>query len=142
MKTCTRCKNDFEIEEFKVINQKTQKRTSLCKTCKKEYDNEYYANNKHKLNKNENAQNIRNRNLQYSVDYLKANPCCDCGEKDFIVLEFDHKENKTLNVSDMVRLCFSLEKIKEEISKCDVVCRNCHKRRTAKQFGYYKNIDV
>lgn len=142
MKTCTRCKGNFEIEEFKIINQKTQKRSSLCQNCKKEYDNEYYANNKYKLNKKENTQNIRNRNLQYSVDYLKVHPCMDCGEKDFIVLEFDHKENKFFNVSDMVRLSYSLKKIKEEMLKCDVVCRNCHKRRTAKQFNYYKNIDV
>ena len=28
--------------------------------------------------------------------------------------------------------------LKQEIAKCEVVCANCHRRRTAKQFGWYR----
>ena len=143
MKQCTRCEHDFEIDEFPIVNKKTGKRSALCSECKKAYDREHYAKHKDTRveRKREVSRNQRTRNLQFVIDYLKKHPCKDCGEDDFIVLEFDHKGDKEHNVSDMVRYGFSLENIQKEIDKCDVVCRNCHKRRTAKQFGYYRNIE-
>ena len=31
----------------------------------------------------------------------------------------------------------SKEAILEEIAKCDLICANCHRIRTAKQLGWY-----
>lgn len=142
MKNCTRCEAPFEQEEFPVINSKTGKRSSMCSECKREYDREHYAKHKERRipMKKVNSQTLRNRNLRYIVDYLMKNPCVDCGEKDFVVLEFDHQGNKSGNISNM-KNHNSLQVIKDEIAKCDVVCANCHRRRTAKQFGYYKSIE-
>lgn len=46
------------------------------------------------------------------------------------VLEFDHvdPETKRFNVGD-ASSAPSLEALKEEIEKCDLVCSNCHKIR-------------
>ena len=41
----------------------------------------------------------------------------------------------------MVKGYYSIKSIMNEIKKCDVVCANCHRRRTAKQFEYYLNIN-
>ena len=80
---------------------------------------------------------IRERNSKYIRSYLENNCCVDCGEKDPIVLEFDHKGDKRYNISDMTT--FSIEILQEEIDKCEIRCANCHRRKTAKQLGWYNN---
>lgn len=60
----------------------------------------------------------------------------DCGEKDPVVLEFDHIDPaaKSFEIGNMTRIGWGLERLLAEAEKCDVVCANCHRRRTAKQF--------
>jgi hypothetical protein len=75
----------------------------------------------------------------FITEYLAANPCVDCGEADPVVLEFDHVRGQKRKVmSTLVAEGYSLKAIKEEIAKCDVVCANCHRRRTAHRGNFYK----
>lgn len=70
---------------------------------------------------------------------LEQTPCVDCGEADPLVLEFDHVRGaKIADISRLVSRGASWAEIVVEMEKCDVVCRNCHARRTAKQFGWHK----
>jgi hypothetical protein len=48
-----------------------------------------------------------------------------------LVLEFDHLRDKRAFISVMVCRGDAWSAILEEIKKCDVVCANCHRRRTA-----------
>lgn len=76
---------------------------------------------------------IRNRNKQYLLEYLQKHPCIMCGESDPVVLEFDHIDSSTKlqDVSAMAtKMHFSLKRIIEEIAKCQVLCCNCHRRKT------------
>lgn len=74
---------------------------------------------------------------QYSKDYLSKHPCVDCGEDDIIVLEYDHvRGKKRSTLSRMIQNNCSLATVKKEIAKCDVRCANCHRRKTAKEWGY------
>ena len=75
------------------------------------------------------------------VKYLQEHPCIDCGEKDIIVLEFDHRHGME-KVGDVAKMVFSYswERILLEIEKCDVRCANCHRRRTASSRGYFKTL--
>jgi hypothetical protein len=84
----------------------------------------------------------RIRNTQYVWDYLREHPCIVCGESDPVVLDFDHRDSghKRGNICDMSRCSLGLETIKEEIGKCDILCANCHRRRTAEQQDWYKNL--
>jgi hypothetical protein len=59
-----------------------------------------------------------------------ASGCVDCGEKNHIVLDFDHIRDKKYNVSRMIHDGFSWKAIMREIQKCEVVCANCHRIRT------------
>lgn len=76
------------------------------------------------------------------LDYLLKNPCVDCGEKDVVVLDFDHRDpgEKSFAVSDAIRRGYSMRRVLAEVRKCDVRCANCHRRRTARQFGWWSEI--
>lgn len=136
MKVCPVChRNDVDFSKNK--NRKDGFQVQ-CKDCKSKIDAQHYSENKKKQFSRVKKRRIKLR--QKIFDYLKEHPCVDCGEKDPIVLEFDHLYNKKMNVSKMVHNGFSLENIMFEISKCEVCCSNCHARRTANQFGWYKDL--
>src|ERR1044072_1428607 len=70
----------------------------------------------------------------------KAFPCMDCGVSyPTFVMDFDHRpgEEKKGNIGDMMAGGIPWEKILEEIEKCDLVCANCHRFRTARRLGVY-----
>lgn len=78
-------------------------------------------------------------NLQYCQEHLDSHSCVDCGEKDIVVLQFDHVRGKKRgNVSSLARAGHPLSVIQKEIAKCEIRCANCHVRKTAKEQGWYK----
>lgn len=71
------------------------------------------------------------RNANFLREYRMTHPCVDCGESDWVVLEFDHVRGvKFKDVGLLSGRGASLAVIKEEIAKCDVRCANCHRRVT------------
>jgi hypothetical protein len=70
------------------------------------------------------------------LEYLSTRACLDCGERDTRVLEFDHVGEKTAAVGALVGLATRVDLIEAEIQNCEVVCCNCHRRRT------YRRRDV
>ena len=138
VKVCIKCGQEKALDGFYRRGKKHQ---GTCKTCVLAYQRHLYATSEKRrgdINR-ANAEVIqRNREAVYA--YLAEHPCVDCGEKDTVVLEFDHRDDapKTDTISAMVRRAFSLTTIMKEISKCDVRCANCHRRRTAIQFGWWK----
>ena len=112
-----------------------------CKACRKDYDREYHKSRwESGIKQKEIAARVE-RNHQVIRDWVLAHPCVDCGETDPIVLEFDHQGDKRANVSEMVRWA-SVETLQEEFDKCEVVCANCHRRRTSEAFGWWVDTRV
>jgi uncharacterized membrane protein YidH (DUF202 family) len=70
------------------------------------------------------------------MELLRGNPCADCGEPDVVVLEFDHVAGKHKEVSALVSAGVPLARLEAELARCDVVCVNCHRRRTAARAGW------
>lgn len=62
---------------------------------------------------------------------LKHNPCADCGDIfPAPAMDFDHIDSETkYNVASE----FSPENLVKEVSKCQLVCANCHRIRTWKR---------
>ena len=77
---------------------------------------------------------------KYLFAILEKAKCADCETKNIIVLEFDHREpkKKKHNISSIMRNVLSMKILKEELKKCDIVCANCHRVRTATQFGNWR----
>lgn len=111
-----------------------------CKTCNKEHQKKWYSkNNKTQYERVTNGkEKYKKQNREFIIEYLKNNPCCICGENDIVVLDFDHLQDKKYDVSKLIYLTSSLETIKKEIEKCQILCANCHRRKTAKERNYYK----
>lgn len=86
----------------------------------------------------ENRQRTRDRHAKRTefVNRLKMKPCADCGvQYNPWVMQFDHvRGDKVTCVSRMRQLSFSIDEIKAEVAKCEVVCSNCHHERTHKRY--------
>lgn len=124
-KICSKC------QQLKLHRMRGKYPHSYCPDCQKEYTNQHYADNKEKR-KAQIRQSTKDRAQRYysRVNEIKSSVgCTDCGEKDPIVLDFDHLGDKTENVSKMI-YGSSWRAIETEIQKCEVVCANCHRKRT------------
>lgn len=141
MKVCTKCGPPAQpIENFAVRDREKGTRQYVCRSCQNAYGRQHYQIHRAKyidkaLRRNAKQNKI---NAEFLIDYLRHHPCVDCGESDIVVLEFDHLRDKIMDVSELVTAAYSLEKVKREIDKCEVVCANCHRRRTAKRARWYR----
>ena len=64
---------------------------------------------------------------------LKDKPCTDCGKKyPSYVMDFDHREGekKEHDIARMIVGGWSMQNVKREVEKCEIVCSNCHRIRT------------
>lgn len=60
-------------------------------------------------------------------EYLKDKCCARCGETDYILLEFHHRDPALKEYTIAVMMSYSWDIILTEIEKCDVMCANCHR---------------
>lgn len=140
-KVCIKCLQEKPLEEFPLKSKLRGTRQTVCKHCMAERSNAWYYANRdtHIKNVRMNTIQYRNEASQYAWDYLSTHPCIDCGETDPVVLEFDHvRGDKVDAISMMIGRGFPLERIKQEIEKCEVRCSNCHRRKTARDRGWFR----
>lgn len=143
MKVCTKCGPPAQlIGNFAIRSRARGTRQAMCKTCQNAYGRQHYQTYGPKYIKKARLWTAQqNRvNAAFIIDYLRHHPCVDCGESDIVVLEFDHLRDKLMDVSELVTAGYSLERIKREIDKCEVVCANCHRRRTSKRVRSYRTL--
>jgi hypothetical protein len=137
MRRCGRCRQEKSVEEFAWRRKAKGQRDNYCRACRAAYKQEHYAANRERYIK---AATRRKRALvaertAFLLDYFREHPCVDCGETDPVVLEFDHLGEKEFAISKGIR-DRAWPSIVDEMAKCDVVCANCHRRRTAKRGGF------
>lgn len=137
-KICTKCGFEKDAESDFSWSIKEIKRHSACKSCRSDERSEYYQRHREKELAYKGGRQLRKREeaRQFVFNYLSAHPCVDCGEKDPMVLTFDHVTGKKkMNISQMVNQGYSLAAISAEISQCVVRCANCHMRIEKKRRG-------
>ena len=146
MKQCIQCNEIKPLSEFKP--QRNGKPRPRCFECQQK-NSKIYWKSWYGIEKNRQA-NIRRStdhgnkkrkaNQQKVLEYFKDHPCIDCKEADPVVLEFDHiYGQKDFEISWYLTRRKNWDVILEEIKKCEVRCCNCHRKRHAKEQGWYKN---
>lgn len=138
MKTCSQCKQAKPLEEFQKRASNKDGYAGSCKECKRKYDNAHYAANPDRRQYiRDNSERRAQANKDWLYQYLTEHTCVDCDETDPVVMEFDHQGDKEICVSLAVQR-WSLARLQKEIAKCVVRCANCHRRKTARDFGFWK----
>jgi len=144
-KICTKCQHQKDVLSFPARKTSKDGRASWCRACYKEnWDVRYYENHQHYRNShNTSRRKIREQNARKVFEYLTHHPCVSCGESDPIVLEFDHRDRveKSGNIANMI-VNSSWTRVESEIEKCDVLCANCHRRKSAAEFKYKRHVFV
>lgn len=140
MKTCTKCKEEKMLEEFYKDSKSKDGKSRWCGACLRSARNANYATAAGKAKNDAYGKRMREKNRIFLFEYMLEHPCVDCGEGNPIVLEFDHKDpaEKSFGIGGSGMLFKSWNTVLKEIEKCDVRCANCHKIKTATQFGWYK----
>ena len=108
----------------------------MCRPCRSAYGRAHYLANRQRYIDQAaivKRKQLRQRTL-YLIEYFKSHPCVDCGEDDPVVLEFDHLSEKLFDIGREIHNR-GWQSILDEIEKCEVVCANCHRRRTARRRG-------
>lgn len=142
MKVCNSCKNSKLLSEFGNNKSSTDGKQGYCKSCSSEKDRRHYQTSQsRKLNIRSDQAARVDRARQFIWEYFSSHSCVDCGNTNPVVLEFDHLSDKIKNVSTMISHGNSIDLLQSEIAKCEVRCANCHKIKTARQFGWWRLLD-
>jgi hypothetical protein len=136
VKRCGRCKQVKPETEF---NRLRDGRQHWCRECFGDYFRA--RGDLHRKQSLEAKTKRIARDRAFVRAYLEQNPCVDCGEADTRVLDFDHVGEKTTEVCEMVATGWPVGVIAAEIRQCEVVCANCHRRRTAARAGW-RRLDL
>lgn len=118
-------------------------RSYMCKPCRRAYEKQ-----RHLIKPKEYAEKAARHQAKKVIINREIiweainNSCVDCGLIDPIVMEFDHRpdEEKKYQIGQMVNGTYSIETLKAEIAKCDLVCANCHRRRTMSRGSWWRDI--
>ena len=138
LKLCGKCQVVKPKTDFNRAARETDGRQHWCRECFRTY---FKARGKVHLEQVARSQGKRRgERIALVQEHLRAHPCTDCGESDIGVLEFDHIATgvKEDDVSWLVFQCWPIELIEAEIRRCEVVCANCHRRRTARRAGWHR----
>lgn len=126
VRRCARCRHLLPVESF---NRLGAGRQHYCRSCFRSYHREH--RDVHGRLGRAAARRRVAQARRHVAARLAGASCADCGERDPVVLEFDHVADKQANVADLVGMGRSPERIDGEIARCQIVCANCHRLRTA-----------
>lgn len=145
-KVCSVCNLEKDVKDFYFKNKDKGWLHAQCKSCysekRKSFMPEHYAKygdvyRSRARTRKATVKKIRQNQL---YDYLEYKSCEQCGFSDIRALDFDHLDPaiKKFSIARAINDCYSWEKILLEIRKCQILCSNCHRIRTAEQYNWRK----
>jgi hypothetical protein len=102
------------------------------KIMQKAYNVKWYKKNRDQI-----RTRIKTNKLKVKIwfkEYKKTLNCDRCPETDPVCLDFHHIDpsKKEIAISNAANSGWSIKRILKEISKCDILCANCHRKEHAK----------
>jgi len=97
-----------------------------CKKYQKKYHKYWYD-----INKENRKKQIKKRKVEIyeEVANFKSNNKCNiCKESNPVALDFHHLADKKFGIRAGISSGYNLKKIVDEMSKCIVLCANCHRK--------------
>ena len=141
IRTCGRCGQRKPASDFAWRRKARGQRDNYCRTCRADYKREHYAAHRERYVTNalRRKRAIAAERAARLVAFFRERPCVDYGEADPLVLEFDHLGHKRFGIAQGLR-DRNWQSVLDEIATCDVVCANCHRRRTALRAGFARAV--
>ena len=138
-KKCPNCAETKPVSAFGLKNRERQLLQSWCRDCERVYKTDWYVRHRQQHIDHVRVQRAATKvaNRIRLLAYLVEHPCVDCGESNLVVLDFDHLRDKRWSITYMVSAGFLWSTIETEIARCQVLCSNCHRIKTARERGYY-----
>ncbi len=138
-KRCVTCHEMRPLTDYNVRRAASDGLQSRCRPCSRAW----YARNKgdHVRRVATRNKRVRGEHQQRMATYFLSHPCADCGEADLRVLELDHDDpaEKTAGVGRLLATGLPWATVLAEIDKCTVRCANCHRRRTAESYAWWRS---
>ncbi len=134
LRRCPRCDVELPLSAY---NRNGEGHQHWCRECFRTY-----FSTRGDLHREQVRRGIAKRRAAahaHVLEDLRDHPCVDCGEDELLVLEFDHhRGEKTRDISRLVAEAAGLPRLRRELERCEVVCANCHRRRTATRGGWFR----
>lgn len=129
MKRCYKCKKEFTKSKFYKCRRNNDGLQDMCKDCNRKRNKERYKKNPIYYKDSAARRAFKIKEYLFAV---KSKPCADCGKVFHpVCMDFDHLYDKEECIS--VIRGRSINRINEELMKCELVCSNCHRLRTFKR---------
>lgn len=73
----------------------------------------------------------RQRARKLVIELKTGKPCLDCKEVfPHYMMDFDHVKGEKLGNVEVIAREGDIDRLLEEVAKCDLICANCHRHRT------------
>lgn len=125
---CTKCNLEKDFDDFAWKSEHKNLKASECKTCHKETRHNYYIKNA--KTEKERIYKRKKELAKWLQEFKKTLKCEICSENEPCCLEFHHTDPnmKEINIALCATYGWSVQRTKNEIEKCIVICSNCHKK--------------
>lgn len=132
-KVCPQCKKNKPFSEYYKSGIRLDGVSSWCRSCDrlKAKERTKEDSRRYRITDTENRVE-RKRALRKIADAAKNMPCVVCGQQFHpCAMDFHHKneDEKSREVSRLVGMGCSQDRLIKEIAKCEVLCAVCHRIR-------------
>lgn len=129
---CSQGNIKYWLAKFDLKTKACEKREIKCKLCGETNKDLFYVHKdgrvRYRCKNCDNKETIKRfRNYKRQAVEYKGGKCVKCGyNKCLGSMDFHHLDSKQKDLNWERMRKWSFEKIKKELDKCILVCRNCH----------------